>query len=270
MPCGDQPSARPTTLSSATCRISTPSTPSVFAASSPGRDSGVVPSRRSTPYRRSKPVPIAWPVNAVDITARASTPGTRKSTRGFGSVERSARLANRSSSTVGMTTVRSSCSPLRSISRSSIAVCARSCRARRCRSGRGRQVERYDGHDRSPWPVRSRKTSSSVRPPVVSRSAMTPRPAHQAGHGGERRSGSIVAVDQVVARGRLAAPRSGWQRGEQLVERQARRSVEAQLARASLGAAVSAGGRAGGDHPAAVDDHDLVGELLGLVHRVRA
>ena len=44
-------------------------------ASRPRRPSGVVPSSRSTPYRRSNPVAIAWPVNAVDISASASTPG---------------------------------------------------------------------------------------------------------------------------------------------------------------------------------------------------
>ena len=45
------------------------------------RPSGVVPSSRSTPYRRSKPVAIACPVNAVDISASASTPGATRSIR---------------------------------------------------------------------------------------------------------------------------------------------------------------------------------------------
>ena len=51
----------------------------VLAAISPVRDSGVAPSRLSTPYLRSKPVAIAWLVNAVDMTASAITPGVRKS-----------------------------------------------------------------------------------------------------------------------------------------------------------------------------------------------
>ena len=54
-------------------------TVTVLAAISPVRDSGVAPSRLSTPYLRSKPVAIAWLVNAVDMTASAITPGVRKS-----------------------------------------------------------------------------------------------------------------------------------------------------------------------------------------------
>ena len=54
-------------------------TVTVLAAISPARDSGVAPSRLSTPYLRSNPVAIAWLVNAVDMTASAITPGVRKS-----------------------------------------------------------------------------------------------------------------------------------------------------------------------------------------------
>ena len=50
--------------------------PAPLAASSPSRPSGVVPSRRSTPARRSNPVEMAWPVNAVETTARASAPAS--------------------------------------------------------------------------------------------------------------------------------------------------------------------------------------------------
>ncbi len=53
----------------------------VLAAIRPARDSGVAPSRLSTPYRRSNPVAIAWLVNAVDMIASAITPGVRKSIR---------------------------------------------------------------------------------------------------------------------------------------------------------------------------------------------
>ena len=63
----------------AACSSSTAITVLVLAAISPVRDSGVAPSRFSTPYLRSKPVAIAWLVNAVDITASAITPGVRKS-----------------------------------------------------------------------------------------------------------------------------------------------------------------------------------------------
>ena len=40
-----------------------------------------------TPYRRSKPVAIASDVNAVDITASASTPGVSTSTARWSRVE---------------------------------------------------------------------------------------------------------------------------------------------------------------------------------------
>ena len=45
------------------------------------RPSGVVPSNRSTPLRRSKAEEIACPVNAVDATASASTPGATRAIR---------------------------------------------------------------------------------------------------------------------------------------------------------------------------------------------
>ena len=58
---------------------STAATVTVLAAISPRRDSGVAPSRFSTPYLRPTPVAIAWLVNAVDSTASARMPGARKS-----------------------------------------------------------------------------------------------------------------------------------------------------------------------------------------------
>ena len=63
------------------CSSSTASTVSVFAPIRPLRCSGVEPSRLSTPYRRSKPVPIARLVKAVDMIASARMPGATKSMR---------------------------------------------------------------------------------------------------------------------------------------------------------------------------------------------
>ena len=57
--CGRQPSARPTPTRRTTCANSTATTVTVFAPISPLRDSGVAPSRLSTPYRRSNPVAMA-------------------------------------------------------------------------------------------------------------------------------------------------------------------------------------------------------------------
>ena len=114
LPSGDQPSAKAITVSRTTWRTSVTSTESVFAVISPQRGSGEEASRFRTPYRRSKPVAIAWPVNAVDITASARMPGARKSTALPAPVSTMSTALNSTSSSVGMTTVRSSCSPLRS------------------------------------------------------------------------------------------------------------------------------------------------------------
>ena len=86
-----------------------------LAASRPARPSGVLPSSRSTPYRRSKPVWIAWPVNAEEISGQGEDagrddvdpPGRR---RGRGS----AAWTSPTSTSAGSTTATSSCSPLRS------------------------------------------------------------------------------------------------------------------------------------------------------------
>jgi hypothetical protein len=109
-----------------TCATSTARTVVVLAPISPPRDSGVEPSRLSTPYRRSKPVAMAWLVKAVDSTASAITPGTRKSTRDCWpepTLTRSPRL-NAVSSSTGMISVSSSCSPLRSSVLASSVACA--------------------------------------------------------------------------------------------------------------------------------------------------
>ena len=90
------------------------STERVLAAIRPQRGSGEAASRFRTPYRRSKPVAIACPVNAVDITASARMPGARKSTASPSPVSTMSTALNSTSSRVGMITVRSSCSPLRS------------------------------------------------------------------------------------------------------------------------------------------------------------
>ena len=57
------------------------STADVLPVMSTERGSAVAPRRLSTPYLRSNPVPIASPVNAELITARARMLGTTKSMR---------------------------------------------------------------------------------------------------------------------------------------------------------------------------------------------
>jgi hypothetical protein len=101
------------------------------------RGSAVAPSRFSTAYLRSKPVPIASPVNAADMTARVMMLGTTKSIRrGVPSEYSNGRLKKNSSSS-GMSKVNPTCSPLRNSSRNSIAVCADSMRDRGAAPGAG-------------------------------------------------------------------------------------------------------------------------------------
>ncbi len=72
---------------------------------------------------------MACPVNAVDITASARTPGARKSTAAPSPVSTTSTVLNSTSSRVGMTTVSSSCSPLRSSIFVSSTACAAIMRA---------------------------------------------------------------------------------------------------------------------------------------------
>ena len=134
---GLQPSSAPIASTMATCATSTTSTVTVLAAISPRRDSGVAPSRLSTPYRRSKPVPMAWLVNAVDITASARMPGTTKSIRLPAPTLTRFSCPNAISSSTGMIRVSSSCSPLRASVRSSSPACARTMRGSGAAPGAG-------------------------------------------------------------------------------------------------------------------------------------
>ena len=141
-------------MASATTRISAPwssstaITVAVLAVISPPRDRGVAPSRLSTPYRRSNPVAMAWLVNAVDMTASAMIPGVRKSIL-FMPVLRfsSGSRPNATSSSSGMTSVSSSCSPLRS----SVLVSSRACAAIIRGSGAAPGAGAKAGTSAMPW-----------------------------------------------------------------------------------------------------------------------
>ena len=164
----------------AACSSSMRITVAVLAAIRPVRDSGVAPSRFSTPYRRSKPVAMAWLVNAVDITASAMMPGARKSTRLPPPRLTSGSRLNMASSPSGITRVTTSCSPLRSVVRVSIAVCAAIIRGSGAAPGAGVNPAGCRGHVRSSRPVSSRKTSSSVRLSIRRLVGSTPCSAHHA------------------------------------------------------------------------------------------
>ena len=208
-PRGSQPSSWATTTSSTTCIASIVSTASPLAASSAPRGSGEAPSRLSAPYRRSKPVPIASPVNAVDMTASASTPGTRKSTRA-GAVAQ-----------VHQLDAAEDREDQHGDDHGQQQLLAVAQHHPDLEGGLGREHPRQRGGSGcgvnvpvapvvlmtcSSAPVSSRKTSSSERRPTVSPSGITSRSAHHAGQVGEQ-----VRVDRAVhARsGRGTPPRRG-------------------------------------------------------------
>ena len=87
---------------------------------------------------------IASEVNAVDITARARTPGVNTSTGGCARSRprRSAPFTPPISTITGITTASRSCSPLRSISRASIADCAATICENGAAPGRGERSSR--------------------------------------------------------------------------------------------------------------------------------
>ncbi len=74
---GAQPSASAAATITTDWMPRTVSDDSTLAPTSRPRPNGVVPSRLRTPYDRSNPVAMARLANAVDSTARASTPGAR-------------------------------------------------------------------------------------------------------------------------------------------------------------------------------------------------
>ncbi len=80
---------------------------------------------------------MAWLVKAVDMTASARMPGTRKSIRGPDPVLISGSRLNPASRATGMIRVSSSCSPLRTRMRSSSPACAVIIRARGALPGSG-------------------------------------------------------------------------------------------------------------------------------------
>ena len=85
-----------------------------LAPSSPPRPRGLTPSSRSTPYRRSNPVAMAWPVNAEEMTHRARTPGHREVDPAAGAQRGHEAWTSPTRAAHGSSTATSSCSPLRS------------------------------------------------------------------------------------------------------------------------------------------------------------
>ncbi|SHK13561.1 hypothetical protein SAMN05421803_11448 [Nocardiopsis flavescens] len=84
---------------------------------------------------------MASPVNDVDMTASASTPGVSASTRGPSPTSSTEVRLNPTSSSTGMTIVSRNCSPWRSMIRSSIPACAATIRHRGAAPGAGANGE---------------------------------------------------------------------------------------------------------------------------------
>ena len=244
----------------------------VLAPSSSGRVSGVEPSRLSTPVWRSNPVAMARLTIAVDMTARASTPGNRKST--------GARRCRSGSTSTFEKNARSS-TGMANVKQHRLAPAQRE---QQLDAGLSAQQRARDqAAPRSPPTV--------VAPSVASR--LDGR--HLAGDGGQPQEHVLeaLATGPQVGERQVALGQPGGERGdvgrasavrrcgtrpashsstaaiERLAERgdvEAGRRAEADLLAAAGGHQL--GRRAAGDEPAPVDDHDPVGHLLRLVEVV--
>src|SRR5690625_4347770 len=137
---GRQPSPAATEPSTRIWTTCTPSTPRALPPSRPPGPRGVVASIRNAPARRSKPVAIAGPVKALEITARAMIPGARRSTRSCpGASGRLIRVVvvNKTKNSPGRIRFSSACSPCRSTVRVSKTAWEPSRRAQDADPGRG-------------------------------------------------------------------------------------------------------------------------------------
>ena len=190
-----------------TCTTSTTRTPSTLPASSPPRPSGVVDSSRRTPLRRSNDEAIACDVNDVVITASARMPGVRKSIRLAPPVSRSIPVDLRQPDEDQhghddrdeqlLAVAQDGARLERGLREDALAG-----------AGRGGAHRRFR-------PVRSRKTSSRVRRPTVSRVASAPCAASQAVTRGDR-VGVDGAGDGVGAVARLGDDEARAERGVQV------------------------------------------------------
>ena len=283
-PSGSQPRARAVGTSTTTCSSSMASTMAILAPSSRGRPSGVVPSRLSTPYWRSKPVPMPRLTMAVDMMARARMPGARKSTgssipAGLGSTST---REKKTSSSSGM--------PMLTQQLLALAQAER-------------QLDAGLGHAAPSWPAGRARRSSAVAGAAGARGAGTAtvrRPATAAraerrpsASAGRRLGEAQEHVLEALAAGPQVAEAAGRARPASAVsaatvagvgaastryspgdtsttgaptacaERRRRRGPAAAPKRISSRwpGGISSLGRAGGQHAPVVDDHHPVGQL---------
>ena len=168
-----------------------------------------------------------------------------------------------------MTRVSSTCSPLRSGSASSEPGLRGSMRGQRCGAGAGAKHRARTGRALTAAPARSGRGTRprGVRRPTGSSSGR--RPARRT-----RRStaaSSCGSTGPSTTGTRRGAPRAPAPPAAARAASATRSSPAGAVKRScpSAPSRVSSAGLPGGDHPAAVDDDDLVGEPLGLVHEVR-
>ena len=237
------------------------------------RGSGVAPSRLSTPYCRSKPVAIAWPVNAVDMTASATTPGVKKSTRAT-SVRVDLHEGQRRQHDEQADRHDQAEQHLLAVAQQQhqLGTGLRGEHRRGAAPAPGRGASepgaQESGASRAQLPPGQLEEDvlegAALQPQVLDHHAVPGAP------GGDRgqQLRVQVALDEVRAGRRLLGRAADGQRQQQLVEVEAGLGPPAQLA----GGARCGSGRA--PSPAAttrprVDDDDVVGQPLGLVHEVR-
>ncbi len=249
----------------------------VLAARRAGRPSGVERSRLSTPYWRSKPVAMPRLTIAVDMTARARMPGARNVTGcddagrfrqdvdereedqqpdgdAEGEEDRFAPAEGHGHLGPGL-----GLPGLDHVTRCGPAAAAGTAREGSGRSGAGSEAS--GGGRRGRQAQEHVLQAVAAGPQVGQWQVPFGQPGSQGGH--RRRLG--LGRHQIFAGvllGHGAADPGGQRRRVQ--SRAGRRSGSP----ADAPSVMSSAGRAGRDHLAVVDDHDPVGEALGLLHLV--
>ena len=265
---GIQPSSTPTIAMTVNWTAWTPRTARALAASRPVRDRGVVPRNLMASLRRSNPVEIARAVKELDMTARAMMLGTsrsRRAERPETPSDTKSVMVSPTSRTSGMMSVSRICSPLLISRRHSRPAWERMTVAVACGAADGRG-HRGGAHEAvsSAREVTSRNTCSRLRCWTLSSEAMTPCSAHQ-------------AVTAAMVPGSMRSPVSRYEPAGRSVRLKPWGSARsrADLSRCGAGAEpqglpVGVGGQVGGgaagDALALVDDHQVVGQLLGFFH----
>ncbi len=172
------------------------------------------------------------------------------------------------STITGMTTARSSCSPLRSISRASIAAWVATIRPNGAAPGRGVR-SRAALIAAAPGRSARGRRPRGVRWPRASDSGSTSLSSHQRETTRRLEASAGPVTTMVMVSSRVTSTRLAQRLPQRLGGVGGERPGHHQPDRRRAATAGELERRTAGDEAAVVDDVDVVGEALGLVHVVR-